>query len=177
MTERESQEAIDLMSEANRLRFERPLEAREFYSKAVCLCRERGSQSMLIKSLKGLGQIERDLGNTLEALALYEEAAQICRVEDDLILLAHTVRHIADINQDLGRADLAEPSYLEALSIYRGHQQTNPLDLANTLRPFALLKESAGETDDAKLLWAEARDLYAAANIAEGVTECSRHLA
>jgi hypothetical protein len=92
-------------------------------------------------------------------------------------LLAHTVRHVGDIHQDAGHAELAEPCYVEALAIYRNHEQTDPLDLANAIRPLAVLRDDAGELQEAKRLWAEVRDLYAAANVMEGVAESLRRLA
>ena len=124
-----------------------------------------------------MGQIERDLNNNDAALRLYEEAVAICREEGDALMLAHTVRHIGDIHQDARRDELAEPCYHEALSIYRSHAETLPLDLANTIRPLAILKETAGEFEEATRLWTEARDLYAAVNVSQGVAESSRRLA
>jgi hypothetical protein len=84
---------------------------------------------------------------------------------------------VGDIHRDAGAAGLAELCYDEALSIYRKHEQTEPLDLANAIRPLAILKDDAGAVEEAKRLWAEARDLYAAANVREGVAESSRRLA
>ena len=165
---------VDLIHHANRLRFEQPLDAYRLYADAVRRSREAGLPRELIQALKGLGQIERDLKNGEAALPHYEEAVSLCRQQGDALLLAHTVRHVGDIHQDAGRDQLAETCYQEALSIYRNHAQTNPLDLANAVRPLALLKENAGEVDEAKNLWAEARDLYAASNVPQGVAECSR---
>jgi tetratricopeptide (TPR) repeat protein len=135
------------------------------------------ARRVLVKALKALGQIERDLGNREAALPLYEEAVALCRKDDDLLALAHTVRHVGDIDREAGRADVAEPCYLEALAIYRGHAQTEPLDLANAIRPLAILRDEAGAVEEAKRLWTEARDLYAAVKVAPGVAECSARLA
>ena len=177
MNDLTSDELLELMREANRLRFERPHDAHRLYAEAVERCRQAGMKRELIRALKGLGQIERDLDNGAAALTLYEEAVALCRIEGDALMLAHTIRHVGDIHQEGGRDDLAEPCYNEALSIYRRDNGTLPLDLANTIRPFALLKENAGEVAEAKRLWAEARDLYAVANVAQGVAESSRRLA
>jgi len=169
--------AKKLMTEANRARLEdRPSDAHREYSEAVALCREVGARRELIRALKGLGQIERDLGNVDEALPLYEEAVAICRGENHPLLLAHTVRHVGDIHQDAGRPGLAESCYVEAIAIYRNHEHTEPLDFANAIRPLAMLKDDAGEIEEALNLWAEARDLYAAANVQPGVVESSRRL-
>ena len=64
----------------------------------------------------------------------------------------------------------------EALALYRSNDRTDPLDLANALRPLAILEEAAGHTDSAAALWREARDLYARANVAEGAAECAARL-
>jgi tetratricopeptide (TPR) repeat protein len=151
--------------------------AHQHFSAAVACSRQRGSASSLARSLKGWGQIERDLGRGDEALPLYEEAVEICRREGDALLLAHTVRHLGDIHQDAGRVNEAEPCYQEALLLYRDHRGTAPLDLANALRPFAILSEALGRPDQAIELWTEARTLYATLNLKEGVAESSAHLA
>jgi tetratricopeptide (TPR) repeat protein len=167
----------DLMSRANNARFADPDQSHGLYLRAVELSRDAGYQLELIQALKGLGQLERDLNNVNAALTRYEEAVELCRQEGDRLLLAHTVRHVGDIHQDAGRNDLAEPCYNEALMIYRHHKETNTVDLANAIRPLALLKESLGKNEEAKRLFEEARDLYAACNIAEGVAEMSRRAA
>jgi tetratricopeptide (TPR) repeat protein len=124
-----------------------------------------------------LGQIERDLGRSEAARPLYEEAVSLCRGQSDALRLAHTVRHLGDLHQDAGRLGLAEPCYEEALALYRGSGHTPPpLDLANAIRPLAILRERAGNVVEAAGLWREARDLYLAVNVRAGVAECSNHL-
>ena len=54
---------------------------------------------------------------------------------------------------------------------------TRTPDLANAIRPLAILKFDAGETNEARSLWEETRKLYAAVNVEAGVTESSRRLA
>lgn len=144
---------------------------------AVDLSRKAGTQLALAKALTGLGQIERDLHHGEAALKHYQEAVAIYRAEGDALKLAHTVRHVGDILQDEGRHALAEPCYHEALSIYRSNQPVPPLDLANCIRGLALLKQHIGQTDDARSLWEEARDLYAAVNVEAGVAESQRRIA
>jgi tetratricopeptide (TPR) repeat protein len=152
------------------------LDARRKLVEAVVLCRHAGTPRVLGQALKALGKIERDLGKGDAALSLYEEAVAIYRTEDDDLAMAHALRHVGDIHQDAGRLEQAEPCYIEALAIYRNHGQTPPLDLANALRPFAILKDQKGEVTEALRLWEEARDLYAAAEVSEGVEECSSRL-
>jgi tetratricopeptide (TPR) repeat protein len=166
--------AVTLMRRAARARRDdRPLDAHRDYAAAVAICRQTGVPRELVQALKGLGQIERDLGHGDTARPLYEEAVAICRGLDDPLILAHTVRHLGDIHQDAGRAEMAAPCYHEALELYRGNEQTPPADLANT----AILTDDGGRVEEAKRLWEEARDLYAAANVPEGVAESSARLA
>ena len=170
--------AIKLIRRAHRARRENRLaDAHRDLVAAVSVCRQSAVQCELIQALKGLGQIERDLGHGDAARSLYEEAVAICREEGDPLVLAHMVRHLGDIHRDAGRVELSEPCYYEALALYRRHERTPPLDLANAIRPLAILKGDSGEVEEARKLWAEARDLYAAVDVREGVAECSARLA
>jgi len=152
---------------------------------AVDLCRKAGARAELARALTALGQIERDLHHTDAALRRYEEAVAIYRAEgrsegraegNDL-RLAHSVRHLGDIHRSAGHAALAEPCYDEALNLYRANQQTTPLELANAIRGLAILKADTGDSPRAVSLWTEARDLYAKADVNDGVAESDRRLA
>ena len=167
-----------LIEKATRARLENRLaDARRSWMEAVTLSREAKRTGALIQSLKGLGESERDLGNDAGALTLYEEAVVLCRGEDEAQVLAHTVRHLGDIHSDLGQWGLARPCYEEALALYRCDASTAPLDLANAIRPFAILKERAGGKEAARALWEEARTLYELVGVAAGVAESSSRLA
>ena len=143
---------------------------------AVALARKAQDPMQLAKTLTALGQIERDLHHSDEAVRHYEEAVAIYRASDAPLALAHTIRHVGDIHRQEEHPKLAQPCYVEALAIYRAHAETSPLDLANTIRGFALLKEALGEMQEAKTVWEEARNLYASENVEEGVKESSRRL-
>jgi tetratricopeptide (TPR) repeat protein len=107
----------------------------------------------------------------------YRRAVAIARNSDDSLLLAHRVRHLGDAYYYARRLELAEPCYVEALSIYRRHQHTPSLDLANAIRSFAVLKHELGATEEAQRLWQEAHDLYLATNTSAGVSESAARLA
>jgi hypothetical protein len=62
------------------------------------------------------------------------------------------------------------------LSLYRGHPETLPLDLANTIRGLAILKQDQGDLEQSRALWEEARDLYASLHVDAGVNESARRL-
>jgi tetratricopeptide (TPR) repeat protein len=143
---------------------------------AVSICRQIGIKSELARALKGLGQIKRDQHNSETALGHYQEAVDIHRAEGSALQLAHTVRHVADILRELGRVEAAEPYYCEALNVYRGSQEALPLDVANTIRGLAILKQDGGDSEQSRVLWEEARDLYASVHVDAGVKESARRL-
>ena len=153
-------------------------DARRFFAEAVDLCRPSGTDndSLLASALTGLGQIERDLKNRSAALEHYREAVKLYRGGVDPLRFAHTIRHLGDVLREDGGIEEARACYQEALAIYRKHKETSPLDLANTLRGFALLREAADEAEEAKLLWQEARGLYQSVNVEAGVQESDRQI-
>jgi len=159
----------DPIQRGRRLRFSEPEEARASFAEAVKKSRESGARRELINALKGVAQIDRDLGRRAAALPFYEEAVAVCRELGDPLLLAHTLRHLGDLHHDDGRDDLAEPLYIEALALYR-KSEAPPLDLANAIRSLAVIKNTAD-------LWEEAFHLYAATNVAPGVVETALRLA
>ncbi|MCG8603982.1 tetratricopeptide repeat protein [bacterium] len=191
MGKRDKQAAIELMEKAWASRRETmtsPPESKQQLQKkmdevyqylieAVAICREVGAQRELVHALRKLGHVEQEMGRNNVTRALYEEAVTISRAEGDTLLLAHSVRHLGDIHRHAGRAVDAAACYDEALALYRNQEQPPKLDLANVIRPMAILKEDAGVVNEAKKLWQEARDLYAAVKVQEGVDECSQHLA
>jgi tetratricopeptide (TPR) repeat protein len=107
----------------------------------------------------------------------YKLAVAKARRVDDPLTLAHRVRHLGDAYYYAKQAAQAEPCYVEALSIYRGHGNTRPLDLANAIRSFAVLKDLVGADEEARGLWQEAHDLYVTLNVAAGVAESAARLA
>ena len=179
--------ALTLLWRAHQARLANRLaDARRDLTAVVAICRREDDPADLAFALKRLGQIARDLGDLDPARAHYEEAAGIYRSAGDPLSLAHTVRHVGDIHQDAGRPDLAAPCYEEALRLLRSSRARRG-DLANAIRSLAIHKEQAGETEPARRLWTEARDLYASLDNPlrrlfrrrpnPGVLESSEHLA
>ena len=152
-------------------------DARLRFAEAVDLCRESGDHASLAQALTGLGQITKDLHQDGVALKHYEEAVALYRTLDRPLVLAHTVRHVADILLGQEKYLLAANRYEESLQIYRSHEQTYPLDLANAIRGYALLKGDTGHTQEAKQLWLEAKSLYAQLNVQAGVAEADSQIA
>ncbi|MGD0631684.1 MAG: tetratricopeptide repeat protein [Terracidiphilus sp.] len=152
-------------------------EAKAHFAKAVEQSRKAGEKTWLAPSLVGLGKIERDLQESDAALKHYQDAVQVYRTLDEPLALAHTIRHVGDILRNRKQLDLAAPCYVEALAIYRGNEATPPLDLANAIRGYALLKGEAGDREGATLLWQEAGRLYASVGVQAGVDESEKQIA
>jgi tetratricopeptide (TPR) repeat protein len=110
------------------------------------------------------------------ARAHYAMAAEIYASENNRLAYAHTIRHIADMFLGEAKYTEAKSRYEEALEIYRGNLDTKLLDLANTVRPYALLHEATGHLEAAREHWQEARNLYASLRLDAGLEECSKHL-
>lgn len=171
------QAAGQLMQQARRARQGgKPAEAARALHEAVGHCRQAGLRSTHARCLALLGQLARDQANLDQALAHYQEALTIYQKLGDSDGVAHTVRHIGDIHYDAGRPAQAAACFAEALTIYRNHPKSSSLDLANAIRSMALLQSDQQAVDEAIALWQEARQLYAAAGISEGVAECNLRL-
>ena len=107
----------------------------------------------------------------------YADAARIYREQNDFLAYAHAIRHVADIYVQEHNLAEAKALYEEALELYRSNLNTKLLDIANTVRPYALLNEAQGNFDLATKLWREARHLYGSLRLDVGVSECDEHLA
>jgi tetratricopeptide (TPR) repeat protein len=122
------------------------------------------------------GRKARTRGDLAAARGCYAAAAEIYREQNELLAYAHTIRHVADIYQDESNLDDAKPLYEESIELYRSSLSTKILDLANALRPYALLNEAQGNLECASKFWDEARQLYSALRVESGVSECGEHL-
>jgi tetratricopeptide (TPR) repeat protein len=152
-------------------------DARRSFEDAITAARQGRDAPTLAQALIEMGRLERDQHELNAARRYYEDAANIYRTLNNPLRLAHTVRHVGDILQDAGKLSHAGPCYREALEIYRAHEQPPPVDLANTIRGYALLKGELRETREAIALWREARELYAAAHVQAGVLDCEEQIA
>jgi len=112
----------------------------------------------------------RAAGRLAEAAALYEEAAR----SGEPRARAHRLRHAGEIWLELARLDRAEAALDTALAGYRNLAAAPALELANALRPLALLREAQGRKKEARDAWAEAGRLYAEAGVEIGARESER---
>lgn len=174
-----------LITEGQQARKEgRLLDAKAAFTQAVQLSRDHAAESPrkeappLAQALSCLARVERTLREISASLRHYQEAAKLYRERNQPLMLAHTIRHVADILRENGDLTPAAASdYEEALRIYRDHPETEPLDLANTLRGYALFKSATGHPQAAIAFWQEARNLYADVNVQAGVDEAEKQIA
>ena len=167
-----------LLHQGYEARFDHRLpDARDLFTRALARARASKSPEHIVQSLVALAKTERDLQNPGAAHLYYQEAAALYRQLNDPLKLAHTLRHLGDILQDQGHFTLAEPDYVEALKIYRAHPEAPPLDLANALRGFAVLKTETFKQRKALTLWREARALYDQLELADCVAEADGYIA
>jgi len=152
-------------------------DARDLVAQAVAEARFVKDKAPLGKALRALGQAERALKHQDSAIQCYREAAAISLALGDRLAWAHAIRHVADILREHKRTTEAADWYSKVLEVYRTHPQALPLDHANALRGFALLKDSAGDTEEALLMWQGASTLYSTAGVAAGVAEAQGHIA
>ena len=144
-------ELLDRASVARRE--ERLADAYRDASEALLQSRRGEDQDCLIRALRMLGQLERDEGRPERALQHYREAVAESRTQGDTLRLALTIRHLGDLLVELSRFDEAAVEYEAALAGYRQEPSRTPLDLANTLRAIAVLKQRVGEARAARPFW------------------------
>ena len=145
--------------------------ARSLFRMAIRESRKSDNQALRATLYEELGYVERNLRDLESSQKHYCQASEIFRSLGNPLKTAHTVRHAADILREQKKPDLAAALYAESLEIYRSNRDTPPLDLANAIRGFALLKEDTRDRKEALSLWREARGLYEATGIAAGVSE------
>jgi tetratricopeptide (TPR) repeat protein len=185
MTEPETAKAA--MARGNDARFSDPQEARAAFAEAAGIYRALNQQVELANALSRQARIERDAKAFDAAFAFQMEALSIQRTLDNESALAPALRHVADTLGDAGRHTDADPYYREMLDLYRALPDVAPLELANAVRSAAEHERHIGRTDEARRLWQEARERYAALdseflaltgkNENPGVCEADRRLA
>ncbi|MGA8742357.1 MAG: tetratricopeptide repeat protein [Terracidiphilus sp.] len=164
----------ELLLERGRIaKRERRLEdAMDLFRRALTESSAGDNRALCATLLEELAYVERNLRELEAAEAHYRASAEIYRSLGNPLKAAHTVRHAADILREQNKPEQAASLYAESLAIYRTHKETSPLDLANAIRGFALLKEKTGDLEQAFRLWSEASELYGLTGIDAGVSEC-----
>lgn len=172
---------VDLVKQALAARREGDGEAAEAAAReALSIARsqtDEGGRDALVVALSVMAQVDQDAGRLDVATQRYAQAAEHCRRPPVSPRLPHVLRHLGML-QFRARNLLAAISCCEeAVELRRREPDTPPLEMANTLRPLALIRESEGRKADAVKLWKEASALYARAGVESGVQESRSHLA
>ena len=151
-------------------------EAYRDIAKAIELFREARDHNNLVDALGRLGHVEMDRARWDEARAMFEEGIGICRNANDPCGTAHKLQHLGDVHHHAGRKAEALACYHEAMSLYRSQAEPPKLRYANTLLRVAVAEAEAGRADQAKPIFVEARELYRAVGVQEGVDDCSNRI-
>jgi tetratricopeptide (TPR) repeat protein len=152
-------------------------DARRDWTTVVEQLRQENAEDTLARALRALGEVERKMHDVDAARRHYEEAVILSRRWSDPLTFAHTVRHLGDVCYEAGQPQLADACYREALEVYRSHPEAAAPDVANAIRSMAVLKGELAEVEEARHLWSEAKELYAAAGVSKGVAESVKQLA
>lgn len=150
-------------------------EARNLVKKAHELCIE-DDYNFLGRIYHIYMQFEYDHDNFSKALEFCQQSQEFYIKANNSDKIAHSTRHMADLQQELGNNTDSESNYRKAIGIYRANSQTNPGDLANALRRFALVLEKLGKIGEAKTAWQETKKLYQTCNLQAGVDEADQKL-
>ena len=152
-------------------------DAERLLGEALSVAKQSDSPGVRVQCLVKISHVMQDQGRAREAGEAAREAVSAARTLHDPRLLAWAVRHLGDVCRADGQLGDAAARYREAISLYAELPEPPPLDVANALRPLAIVMESEGDTARASELWEEARRLYGLVGIQEGVDEASAHLA
>ena len=151
--------------------------ARAKLERAATVLRDADRPVAYAHALHLLAHVEQDAGDLEQAETLWIESVRVLRAADDPLQLAHKVRHLGDVVAGRGDLQRAVTHYEEALDLYRDNPGPDALAIANAVNRMAAVRERLGERDEARALWLDVRERYAALGIEEGVAEADEHLA
>jgi hypothetical protein len=115
-------------------------------------------------------------GRAGEARNSYARAAALSRESGAPLLQAHALRHLSDLDRQADHLEQALAHAEQAAALYRANGQGTSPDMANALRLKGLALDGLRKTGQARAAWSAARELYARAEVADGVAECERRL-
>lgn len=130
--------------------------------------------SRSIEALLVEARAARRAGRADEARETYDRTRLAARDAGRPLLEGDALRHLSDLDREAARREQALSAAEQAVTLYETADR--PLDLANSLRLKALALEGLMSRTDARPAWIRARDLYAAAAVADGVAECEERL-
>ena len=115
-------------------------------------------------------------GRPGDARNSYARAAALSRESGAPLLQAHALRHLSDLDREADHLEQALAHAEQAAALYRANGRETSPDMANALRLTGLALDGLRKPAQARSAWSAARDLYALAEVADGVAECERRL-
>ncbi len=115
-------------------------------------------------------------GRAGDARNSYARAAALSRESGAQLLQAHALRHLSDLDREADHLEQALAHAEQAAALYRANGRGTSVDMANALRLTAMALDGLRKTEQARAAWSAARELYARAEVADGVAECDRRL-
>jgi hypothetical protein len=115
-------------------------------------------------------------GRAGDARNSYARAAALSRESGAPLLQAHALRHLSDLDREADHLEQALAHAEQAAALYRANGRGTSVDMANALRLTAMALDGLRKTEQARAAWSAARELYARADVPEGVAECERRL-
>ena len=115
-------------------------------------------------------------GRAGDARNAYARAAALSRESGAPLLQAHALRHLSDLDREADHLEQALAHAEQASALYRANGKGTSADLANALRLKGLALDGLRKPEQARAAWSAARDLFARAEVADGVAECERRL-
>ena len=115
-------------------------------------------------------------GRPGDARNSYARAAALSRESGAPLLQAHALRHLSDLDREADHLEQALAHAEQAAALYRANGRGTSLEMANALRLTGLALDGLRKAGQARVAWSAARELYARADVADGVAECERRL-
>ncbi|TQV70922.1 tetratricopeptide repeat protein [Aliikangiella marina] len=118
-----------------------------------------------------LAQFEADQNEFKNALNYYQQSQAFYEKTELQDKVAHSIRHVADTFYSLNEIEKARAQYESAIKMYNTQADTNDVDIANTLKGYALVLEKQNENEAAKKKWSTILSIYEKYNIQSGINE------
>jgi tetratricopeptide (TPR) repeat protein len=125
-------------------------------------------------TLKSLGDLERQTGNPARARELYQQALPLFQNEQAMLGFANVQMSFGDMEMEEGNWQAAIEYYEVALKLSKTEEAL--LSIANVLIDLGQAKFNLGQKEEGKGDVREARDMYAALEMADWAEEAERRL-
>ena len=151
--------AAVMLVQAERLRFSGDAkQARVAYTEARTLFKAVEDRHGEAQVLRGLGDLERELGRNDQARAAYTEARRLFKEAEDPQGTAQVLLVLGALDYTMGRDDQGRAAYTEARTLFKAME--NRHGEAQVLLGLGDLERELGRNDQARAAYTEARRLF-----------------